>query len=386
MAGRPWRVTRRTLERLLWSLGGLAALVVVLACVLVVPQWLVGWELGASARTLTATEKVKAINDVRATLLQGIGGFILLAGAAATWRQIQISREQMNRTHQYNLQQLVHLNRGQSTERYTRAIDQLGSDQGDVRIGGIYALEQIARDEEPYHGPIIEVLTAYVRGHAPKSHVEEGLETESAESVDPSIPPNYVVRIREIDHLRKRAPDLQAVMTVLGRRTFLLDPAETWEILNLSGVDLSHADLHRANLCGVDFSSADLSMSFFREAKLDNSHLNFADFRAASFVEASVTNCNMHAVDLRYSYLVDTNLSQSLLQGARLNGANLEGARLEHCYLHGADFRGSNLEKARLTGAKADAETQWPTGFDPKSAGVIIQRDEFEDLDEASDK
>jgi hypothetical protein len=385
MAGRRWRLIRQALARFRWSLAGLAALLVVLACVLIIPRWLVGWELGAPARTLTATEKLNAINDVRSTLLQGIGGLILLAGAAATWRQIQISREQMNRTHQYNAKQLVYLNRGQATERYTRAIDQLGSGQGDVRIGGIYALEQIARDEEPYRGPIIEVLTAYVRGHAPKSHVEEGVETESAESVEPLRPANYVVRIREIDHLRKRAPDLQAVMTILGRRTFLLDPAETWEILDLSGVDLAHIDLHGANLCGVDLSCADLSMSFFREARLDNSHLNFADFRAASFVEASVTNCNMHVVDLRYSYLVDADLSHSLLQGARVNGANLEGAKFEHCYLHGADFRGSNLAKASVTGAKADDETRWPTGFDPKSAGIIVQRDEFEDLDEASD-
>jgi len=35
---------------------------------------------------------------------------------------------------------------GQVTDRYTKAIEQLGSDKLDVRIGGIYALERIARD------------------------------------------------------------------------------------------------------------------------------------------------------------------------------------------------------------------------------------------------
>ena len=41
---------------------------------------------------------------------------------------------------------------GQVTDRYTKAIDQLGPDKGlDVRIGGIYALERIARDSPRDH-------------------------------------------------------------------------------------------------------------------------------------------------------------------------------------------------------------------------------------------
>jgi hypothetical protein len=64
------------------------------------------------------------------------------------------------------------LNRaGQITERFTRAIDQLGAtDQRgkpkiDVALGGIYALERIARDSKDDHPQVVEVLTAYVREH-----------------------------------------------------------------------------------------------------------------------------------------------------------------------------------------------------------------------------
>lgn len=35
---------------------------------------------------------------------------------------------------------------GQVTDRYTKAIEQLGSDKLNIRLGGIYALERIARD------------------------------------------------------------------------------------------------------------------------------------------------------------------------------------------------------------------------------------------------
>ena len=65
---------------------------------------------------------LKAQNEVRTTLLQGLAGSVLIVGAYFTYRQLHTARE------------------GQITERYTRAIDQLGDAQLDVRLGGIYAL------------------------------------------------------------------------------------------------------------------------------------------------------------------------------------------------------------------------------------------------------
>jgi hypothetical protein len=42
----------------------------------------------------------------------------------------------------------------------------LGSGQMEVRLGGIYALERIARDSARDHWPIMEILTAYLQTHA----------------------------------------------------------------------------------------------------------------------------------------------------------------------------------------------------------------------------
>ena len=55
---------------------------------------------------------------------------------------------------------------GQVTDRYTKAIEQLGSDKLDVRIGGIYALERVARDSAKDHPTVMEVLTAFIREHS----------------------------------------------------------------------------------------------------------------------------------------------------------------------------------------------------------------------------
>jgi len=54
------------------------------------------------------------------------------------------------------------------TDRYTKAIEQLGSKEIDVRIGGIYALERIAYDSERDHPTVMEVLATFVRDHSPE--------------------------------------------------------------------------------------------------------------------------------------------------------------------------------------------------------------------------
>jgi hypothetical protein len=89
------------------------------------------------------------------TLAQILGGAALLSGLYFTWRTLQVNRE------------------GQITERFTRAIDQLGATDDDgnprleIRLGGIYALERIARDSPGRdYSTVMEILTAYVRENA----------------------------------------------------------------------------------------------------------------------------------------------------------------------------------------------------------------------------
>ena len=88
-----------------------------------------------------------------------------------TQDQLQQAQESQERT-QASAQETLRLTeRGQLTERFTRAIDQLGATDHEgkkkmeIRLGAIYALERIDKEspERAYHSTIMEVLTAYVR-------------------------------------------------------------------------------------------------------------------------------------------------------------------------------------------------------------------------------
>jgi len=62
------------------------------------------------------------------------------------------------------------------------------------------------------------------------------------------------------------------------------------------------------------------------------------------------------------------------LSEADLSGANLSGANLLYAKLSGADLSGANLRHPQaVKWARADEDTRWPEGFDPKAAGVIFE-------------
>lgn len=205
-------------QRTKWAFG-VAGLVAALAIVYVLPLILVP---GAG---LDAKSRVNAENDLRTTMVQALGGAVLLGGTALT----------------------LHLNRqGQITDRFSRAIEHLGhaEDKLEVRLGGIYALERIARDSKSDQGPIVEVLTAFLREQA-QSDADipcPSCNLEHARS-HPDVPPGP-----QALHPRRLRADLQAVATVLGRNRWPSGHAFV----------LPHVDLRGVKLAGAHFEAADL--------------------------------------------------------------------------------------------------------------------------------
>jgi hypothetical protein len=71
--------------------------------------------------------------------------------------QLRISRQELRITQE-----------GQITDRYTAAVENLGDDATDVRLGGVYALQRIMQGSPRDHPTIGNVLATYIRTHADK--------------------------------------------------------------------------------------------------------------------------------------------------------------------------------------------------------------------------
>jgi hypothetical protein len=174
----------------------------------------------------------------------------------------------------------------QVTERFTRAIDQLGQtdDKGrkklEIRLGGIYALERIAWDSPGRdYSTVIEVLTAYVRANAPyspKASPDTGAVPNKQSEQEENGEQDKDVE-QEAQHSPKEpSADIQAILDVLGRREEDRVPKEYRVRLDLRRTDLEEADLTGAHLTLANLTLANLTGANLRGADLGKEQLERA--------------------------------------------------------------------------------------------------------------
>jgi Pentapeptide repeats (8 copies) len=335
---------RRRIQQ--WLAAGLAVIVagivaLVIGWALLVPaaDWLARHDIGAASGSALVTAR----NNARGTVLTLSAGILAAGALVFTSRNFVLSRRTLALTEQ-----------GQVTDRYTKAIEQLGSDKLDVRIGGIYALERISRDSVRDHGTVMEVLSTFIREH---SH--EGVSTG--------------------DRKYPRA-DVQAALTVIGRREFGGAP----QAINLTGADLAGANLTNVNFTRANLSGADLSGAALTLANLTHAQLYRTDLTGASLIKALLTSAILSKAKLNGAVLAQADLTKAVLADADLSDAILHHAVLAGADLNLARFAGVDLGEVDLTGAKlmfADLEgvTRFPgnppAGWKRGSDGRLVRDD-----------
>jgi hypothetical protein len=227
---------------------------------------------------------------------------------------------------------------GQVTNRYTDAITQLGSDKLDIRIGGIYALERIARDSARDHSTIMEVLAAFIREHSREPWPPHDSDSE--------------------EWSRTTRPDVQAALTVIGRRDTRRDiaPIDLADA-NLTGANLAHAKLTDANLSRVNLATATLGSARLIRANLTDANLSGTYLIDADLSGADLYTSNLHFADFRC---------------ARLTGAKLAAACLTAATTADAGFVPPDFTDADLTGASWPPEVAAPPGWQLNSSGALV--------------
>jgi hypothetical protein len=364
----------RTRYQVLLFVGGVALFGIVLGVVL---DWYINPQTSTQKKDL-----VQALGLITAGVAAAIGIFFTWRGQRITrigqdmtqqntQEQLQLTREGLQSTQKNTEQQLQLTQQGQLTERFTRAIDQLGKidDKGsklvEVRMGGIYALERIARESEEDYWAITEVLTAYLRQHA-RWQTAEGQQGEEEAGGSRGKP--------EPPEVPTPDPDILAIATILRRRPHYYGHGEP-EPLDLRQTNLSQANLRGANLQGANLQGANLSWADLEGATLSGANLTDAHLWGAHLLDADLSGANLSFADLTQAFLTkakfvearlySANLWSATLYEANLRGADLQEANLTNAHLQRADISGANLFEAVLAA--------YLEGADLSEAGGLTQ-------------
>jgi hypothetical protein len=334
--------------------GGIAAVVLALAVAWLVFVPAADWIARHDVGSVRGAPLQAARDAARGRLLTLAAGLFAVGALVYTARNFTLSRE------------------GQVTDRYTKAIEQLGSEKLDVRIGSIYALERVARDSARDHPTVMEVLTAFVRD---RSHKQRE-------------PPDHPA---SQDQEQSTQPDVRAAVTVVGRRDTKRDIRPiNLSGANLRGADLRGADLRGADLRGADLRGADLYGADLRWADLTGADLTGANLPEALFYAADLTGANLTRANLYFASFASTKAVMAPRMGyirlsiIRLNwlvrgrppGESdlwLARTRLTDADLTGAALIGTAFGSARLEGARWPPDEEVPKGWKlDSSSGRLV--------------
>ena len=194
-----------------------------------------------------------------------------------------------------------------------------------IRLGGIYALERIANESDKDYWPIMEILTAYVRKNSPVELIEIEIDYNLMACK------NYEIK-KEKSEIYKLPLDIQAILTVIGRRKYSPYSGET------EYLDLSKTDISRSNLINAHLEEADLQEINLKDAKLQYTNLQGAFLRDANLQGASLDEINLHKAILKRAKFQYATLTNVVLTNANLQEANLKNAFLGKTNFEDADF------------------------------------------------
>ena len=118
--------------------------------------------------------------------------------------------------------------------------------------------------------------------------------------------------------------------------------------IDFAGIDLSGANLDRANLVDSQWQSVENNAT----ATLNDAQMKFAILTGANFSRVSMQRVNLLHANLNQANLAFSNLTSANLSSAQLVGADLQQAVLTSASLTGANLAGANLAKADLSSAR----------------------------------
>jgi hypothetical protein len=214
-----------------------------------------------------------------------LGSAFFLVTLVVGWGQLKNTQDQLEVARE-----------GQVTERFTRAVDQIGSAEVTVRVGGIYALEGVARDSPVNRPAVLDVLASFLRERSPVTVPVSERDWRAARGLRPPA-------------------DIQAAATVIGRRNTEGEANTDQPCDELGGPNFPC----KLSLEDVDFSGLTLTSMDFGQMSFRGSVFNSTNLAFTSFASSDLAFTDLRGANLRLADLTDARLQASELESANLH-------------------------------------------------------------------
>jgi len=245
-------------------------------------------------------------------------------------------------------------------ERFNSAINLLGSSETSARTGAIYALRELAIEEEKYRRQIAQILCSHIRSKTDEAEYQK-------------------------THSERPSNEIQTTIDLLFKEEGLY-------IQDFKGVaEPPKANLSHAYLIGADFISAQCQRANFTNAQCQKANFEYAQCQGANFFMAQCQGANFRSAQCQKANFADAqcqgvDFTNRLYQrdGAQCQGANFSNAQCQganffmaqcqdvnfwvtqcqgvdfrNAQLQGVDFQGTECQGINLKDAEYDKQIEF---------------------------
>lgn len=220
----------------------------------------------------------------------------------------------------------------------------------EIRLGGIYALEKIAKDHKSLHMPVMEILCSYVRQNAENSDFDN--QNESDEKSEKSEIIKKLIRI-----------DVQAAVSVIGRRNMSIideeiigDGRKDISFEDDVRFDLSNCRFTGLNMKGLTFSRANFERSVFVDSNFDDAYFDRTNFSKSEFKNVTMQNIKVNGCKLDESRFIDIYIGEAIFNRTWISRVFFENVRILdskmlNCHFYDSQMKTADFYRCDLSGS-----------------------------------
>jgi hypothetical protein len=232
-------------------------------------------------------------------------------------------------------------------QRFAKAVELLGNENEATRIGALYTLEQILKEDGSYYDSCMDIIAGYVRYYSVSDRMQndEFKKWQKEKDSNYNSPPE-----------RKLTEDIITAVNILSRNS---------------------TEENQIDLKSIDWSGVDLSKTSIKFKNIDFSYSQFIEI---DLMSKCFSNCDLFGVNLKKANLSFSYLKGIILINANLAGVNLSKTILEDAYLEAAYLEGTYLEGATINQSAFEKEKEINEFYDfnlidkDKDLGKLVKK------------
>ncbi len=227
-------------------------------------------------------------------------------------------------------------------DRFNSAISLLGSSETSARTGAIYALYELAIEEEKYRSQIAQILCSHIRS---KTNEKKYKKT----------------------HSERPSNEIQTTIDLLFKEEGLYEQ----DFARVDG--FPEANLSHAYLMGANFINTECQNANFTIAQCQNANFMGAQCQGANFIDAQCRRANFidaqcQGADFMGVQCQGANFENSEFQGVNFILANFENTKCQEAnfrnfeFFNNTNFENTKCQEADFRNAKFYKETRLQSG------------------------